>query len=357
MSIRATRMTAAVAAACLALVLVVAGVLLGSRFEHVAGAVSRPSAAVAVGPRSTPSASPAPFARAVLIADRGNGRLLVVDRSGRILWRFPVAGSLPKGQGFSADDAFFAPDGKTIVANDEEHDMIYRIDIATRKIVWSYGDYDVAGSKPGQLHTPDDAYPLPNGNISVADIFNCRILEISPSHSIVRQLGTPSTCRENPPASFAVPNGDTPLPDGGLLVTEITGSRVVRLDASGHVIWDIHVPVTYPSDAQLMPDGNVLVVDYSTPGAILIVRPTGEVVWRWGPPTGEGMLDHPSLAVPLPDGTILLNDDGRDRILQIDPRTDTIVWQYGVTDKASPKDGYLDTPDGLDPVPPGVTFP
>ncbi len=321
----------------------------GSAVPHaaVAGATFDP----------TPSPTARPGFDRLLIADRGTGRLLVVDRAGTILWQFPaVPGRLPNGHAFSADDAFFAPDGKTIVANDEDEDMVYRIDIASRTIVWSYGDYGHKGSLPGQLNTPDDAYPLANGDITVADIFNCRILEIAPDHSIVHQFGSPARCTDRPPASFDIPNGDTPLPDGGLLVTEIAGSRVVRLDAAGRVLFDIHVPVTYPSDAQLTPDGNVLVVDYSRPGAVLLVNSAGHVVWRYSMPGGPGLLDHPSLAVPLPDGTVLLNDDFHDRVVQIDPKTNRIIWQYGVTGHDSTDPGYLSGPDGLDPVPPGIKF-
>ncbi len=294
------------------------------------------------------------FGLGLLIADRGNGRLLIVDQAKQVLWRFPVAGSLPTGQRFSADDAFLAPDGRTIVANDEAHDVIDRIDIVTRRIVWQYGHYNRSGSAPGYLHTPDDAYPLVNGDITVADINNCRILEISPSKHIVRQWGRTGVCTHHPPRAYARPNGATPLPDGGRLITEIGGSHVVRLSASGKVIFSLHVPVAYPSDAQLDPQGNVLVVDYSNPGAILRVAPNGRVLWRYAPASGAGHLNHPSLAIPLPDGMIAVNDDFRARVIVIDPRTKRIVWQYGHTNAAGRSAGHLFEPDGIDVIPLGT---
>ena len=328
------------------------------------GSVSRGSpAGTIIDPSPDPSAPSAPppdanltpsagrFGLGLLIADRGNGRLLIVDDAKRILWRFPAAGSLPMGQRFSADDAFLAPDGKTIVANDEAHQVIDRIDIATRRVIWQYGHYGQAGSAAGRLHTPDDAYPLANGDIVVADIRNCRILEISPDKRIVRHWGRAGSCSHHPPASFDNPNGDTPLPDGGLLITEIGGSRVVRLGPAGNVVFDIHVPVQYPSDAQLDADGNVLVVDYSNPGAILRVSPRGKVLWRNAPRSGPGRLNHPSLAIMLPDGTIALNDDDRSRVIVVDPRTNRIVWQYGKTDVGGRTPGHLLIPDGIDLIP------
>lgn len=295
-----------------------------------------------------------PFAGDLLIADRQNGRLVIVDPAGTIRWRFPVKGSLRPGQGFAADDAFLAPDGKTIVSNEEGHEVIVRIDIATRRIVWQYGRYNVAGHGPGELHTPDDAYPLANGDIIVADIFNCRVIEISPAKRIVRQWGRTGVCTDHAPRSYGEPNGDTPLPDGGLLITEITGSRVVRLDAAGHVVFDIHLPTVYPSDAHLDAKGNILVVDYSNPGAIVRLDRHGRVLWRYAPRSGAGRLDHPSLAIDLSNGLVAVNDDFRHRVLVIDPHTNKIVWQYGHTDHHSRANGYLFTPDGIDQIPPAV---
>jgi outer membrane protein assembly factor BamB len=297
------------------------------------------------------------FPGGFLIADRGNARLLVVDRAGKVWWRFPTAvGAVPASQSFAADDAFLSPDGLSIVANDETHEVIDRIDIATGRITWQYGHYNRAGSGTGFLHTPDDAYPLANGNIVVADIENCRVLEISPQKRIVHQWGKTGVCTPAAPATYGRPNGDTPLPDGGILITEITGSRVVRLAADGHVVFDIHVPVHYPSDAQLDSAGNVIVADYNNPGAVVKVSPTGKLLWRYGPTSGAGRLDYPSLATPLPDGTISINDDFRHRIVIVDPATNRIVWQYGTTDRPGRGLNHLNVPDGHQPLPAGLAF-
>ncbi len=105
-----------------------------------------------------------------------------------------------------------------------------------------------------------------------------------------------------------------------------------------------------------MRNGNVLVADYSSPGQVVIMSPTGHLVWRYAPTSGVRRLDHPSLAVELADGTIALNDDFRHRIVVIDPRTDRIVWQYGHTDRRGTTAGYLYVPDGIDPIPMGTAL-
>ncbi len=347
-----------------------------------AGPATMPAPAAALAPAGTPSSAAAPavvgpgsmlpgtgpaggnpavvlpassrFPGGLLIADRQNGRLIVVSSSGHLLWTFPGRGSLPAGQRFSADDAFLAPDGKTIVANEERYQVVVRIDIATRRVVWEYGHYGVASSGAGYLHGPDDAYGLPNGDVVVADISNCRVLEISPARKVVRHWGRAGSCTNRPPTSFAKPNGDTPLPDGGLLVTTIGGSRVIRLRSTGSVVFNVRVPAAYPSDAQLTAAGNILVVDYSSVGQVLLVSPRGRVLWRYRVASGPGRLSYPSLAVPLPDGTIAVTDDLRERVVVIDPRTNRIVWQYGHTDRIGTAPGYLFTPDGLNVLPAGT---
>lgn len=304
---------------------------------------------------SIPTAPPAtPFAGGLLVADRRNDRLLLVDARKNILWTFPVGAGVPPGQRFSADDAFLSPDGRTITANEEDADVVVRIDVASRQVVWEYGHFGVKGSAPGYLNTPDDAYPLANGDVVVADIGNCRIVEISPAQTIVRQWGQTDRCSQNPPTRLASPNGDTPLPDGGMLITEITGARVIRLDAAGHVIFDIHVPARYPSDAQLNAQGNVVVADYSSPGAVVCVDSTGKLLWRYSPQGGSGRLDHPSLAMPMPNGLVAVNDDFRSRVVILDPLSGSIVWQYGVTDRAGGLAGSLNLPDGIDLIPPSL---
>jgi outer membrane protein assembly factor BamB len=333
--------------------------------EASSGSPGGPAVAGGGAVATTPQAVPKPaslttgghFPNGVLVADEGNGRLVAISGAGTVLWQFPkVPGAVPAGQHFTADDAFFAPDGKTIVANDEFHQVIDRINIATGKVVWQYGHYGVPGSGPGYLHNPDDAYPLANGNIVVADIVNCRILEIAPSKAIVKMWGRTGVCVDHAPYTYGDPNGDTPLPDGGMLITEIHGSRVVRLSATGKVLYDIHVPAIYPSDAQLDAHGNIVLADYANPGAVMAVSPKGKLLWRYAPTAGAGRLDHPSLATPLADGTVAVNDDFRHRVIVINPRTMRIVWQYGHTDVAGRARGYLAQPDGHQPIPAGVVF-
>lgn len=289
----------------------------------------------------------------LLIADRGNNRIIEVNAKKEIVWEYP-ASTTPQNQKLNGDDdAFLTADKKHIITNEENNQTVKIIDYSTKKIVWEYGHAKKLGSADGFLHTPDDAYQLADGTVTIADIRNCRILFINPDKTIQKQYGKTGICKHNPPATFASPNGDTPLSDGGILISEIGGSYVTRLDKNGKVVFSLRVPLFYPSDAQLTSDGNILVADYHTPGKVIKIAPDGKLLWSYSPTSGPGMLSNPSLALQLPNGNIAVTDDDNQRVVIIDPKTNSIVWQYGHLGKAGIQPGYLSDPDGLDFIPAG----
>ncbi len=295
-----------------------------------------------------PPAPPAPIPGYLLIADRGNDRILLVDGQKRILWRYPRAGKTPAFPFRFDDDAFFGPDLREIISNQEEEHTIQVISFPGGRLLWHYGHVNVRGTGPGYLNTPDDAYLLPNGLRTVADAYNCRVLFISAAKRIVRQLGTTGVCAHDPPRRLGPVNGGTPLPNGGILVSEIQGSWVDAFSRTGRLLWSVRAPVSYPSDPQWLGGGHVLLADYSRPGHALIMTTRGKVLWRYGPSSGPGMLDHPSLALRLRTGLISVNDDYRHRVVLISIPLHRIVWQYGHTDVKGMAPGYLNTPDGMD---------
>jgi hypothetical protein len=276
----------------------------------------------------------------VLIADRNNNRALIVSPSKHVVW---MATGLR-----GPDDAFFTPGYRSVITNEEFNDTLTELTLRGKHVAWHYGHAGVPGSSPGYLDTPDDAYRLANGLTVVADIRNCRIVYLRRSGAVARILG--GSCVHDPPRGFDSPNGDTPLPDGGLLVTEI-GGWIDRLDAHGNLLWSIRSPVAYPSDAQLLPTGRVLVASFTDPGRIVIVDRFGHVSWSFGTASGPDRLAKPSLAERWPNGLIAANDDYNQRVIVIDPRTKRIVWQYGHTGAAGTSPGYLDKPDGIDLLP------
>jgi N-acetylneuraminic acid mutarotase len=304
-----------------------------------------------------PAVAPGPVPGYVLIADRNNDRLLIVSPSGRIVWRFPRSGDVRPGQSFhDPDDAFFTPGYRAISINEEFNETASLVAVRAHRIIWSFGHAGVAGSSFGYLSNPDDAYLLKNGLLMVADIKNCRVLFIDHAKKVVREIGRAGDCTHDPPAGLSSPNGATPLADGGVLVTEI-GGWVDRIGRSGQLVYAVRTPTTYPSDAQLLPNGNILVAGFNTPGRVDELTPSGRIVWTYDPPSGPGALDRPSLAVRWPNGLIAVTDDWHHRIVVIDPRTKQIVWSYGHLGTPGTAAGYLDKPDGLDLLPATIAAP
>lgn len=304
-----------------------------------------------LAPGSDPSVLPGP----VLIADKLNNRLVIVDREGRVRWVFPRPGDLAPGQSFQIpDDAFFSPNGKDIIATQEDDFVISVIDIATHKIIWRYGHPGVSGSAPNYLWNPDDAMILRDNQVVAADIKNCRIIRIPfGAHALSWVQGTQGVCYHSPPSHYGSPNGVFPLANGNFLVTEINGDWVDEITPAGKVLWSTHPPsIAYPSDSSQAGPNRYITVDYSTPGQVAEFNQAGQTLWRYNPPSGPGELSNPSLGVALPNGDVMLNDDYDHRVIVIDPKTDKIVWQYGHDKVAGTAPGYLNNPDGFDLAPP-----
>jgi outer membrane protein assembly factor BamB len=315
----------------------------------VSSGVTLPTPPPVTGSRMHPVpqwAGPLPWP--ILIADRRNNRLLEVTPDKRIVWEFPSpALKIYRGN----DDVNFSPDGKTLVVNEEDNYDIHYVDYQTRALTWTYGVSDTYGRGEGYLNFPDDARLLPNGQLTVADIRNCRLLWIDPdSGKTLRQWGKPGVCKHAPPETFGFPNDINFYDNGDYLVTEIPDAWITRITDGGRVVWSVKGPhLHYPSDARAASDGNVIVADFVNPGGVVIFNPaTGKVVWEYRVKEGEKALNHPSLAEELPNGNILLNDDHRERVLVIDRQTKEIIWQYGATDTRGHAPGLLWYPDSQD---------
>jgi DNA-binding beta-propeller fold protein YncE len=286
-----------------------------------------------------------PFTGRLLIADRGNGRIIEIGPNGAVDWTFPRRGQKLAVRFGAPDDAFYTADGKTIIANSEGRQTVTAIDRATGTLLWQVGKYNVRSSAVGYFNEPDDAVPQPDGTIWVADIRNCRLVHLSAAGAWLGTLGN-RACRHDPPVSFAEPNGAFSTPSGSLIVTEIGGSRVTSLVPGGAVAWSVRAPVRYPSDAMQMPGGSVLLTDYSLPGAVVRISSTGKTLWYYRP-SGNAELNHTSIAIPLASNRIAICDDFHSRIVVVDPATDQVIWTFTGTGSSR-----LFYPDGIDYEPP-----
>ena len=311
------------------------------------------------GRAGDPGAGSPFFGDRLLIADRGNDRLLLLDDRDRRVWIYPSRErAAPPGGFYFPDDAFFIHHGSAIISNQEDNDTIVEIAYPSGRVLFQYGHPRTPGAAPGYLNTPDDTYLLRNGEISVADAQNCRVLILSSrTKRVLHRIGTPGRCVHDPPAALGSPNGDTPLADGNLLISEVNGSWIDEVRTSGRLVWAVHLAIGYPSDPQQLGPDRYLVADYEDPGGVVEFDRRGRIEFRYQPTTGPGVLNHPSLVERLPSGVLMANDDYNDRMVAIDPSTAALVWQYGVTGHPGTAPGRLNTPDGFDLLAPGGQTP
>ena len=170
------------------------------------------------------------------------------------------------------------------------------------------------------------------------------MLWISHAKRIIRGRGTAGDCNHNLPSALSDPNGDTPLPGGGVLVTEI-GGWVDRFDRTTDVVTpDTHnlpvrraaAPEQQRAGRRVQHEGRARHPHTERPDRLDLRSASG-----------PGSLAQPSLALALPNDTIAVTDDWHHRVVVIDRKTKRIVWQYGHNGVPGSAPGYLNKPDGL----------
>jgi DNA-binding beta-propeller fold protein YncE len=341
--------------AVIALIVVILIESLGSSSKHATTATrahGSPVAASGSGPGHLATGSSSALPGNLLIADRGNHRLVVVSPRGQVVWEYPEGAAVSSD--LFPDFAFFTPSGREITITQEGNFVIAVLDVASRQVVYGYGHFDVPGSSANRLHDPSAALRVSTGQILAADIRNCRVIVVTPpDHHVVHQFGTTGRCVHDPPTSLATPTTAFPTSDGGIVINEESGAWADLISRSGKLVRSVHPPGLHRTSATSEVSPGVLIsVEHTHPGAVEIYTTAGKRLWLYDPRRGAGELADPSLAFVLADGNVLVSDDYDDRVIVIDRHSKKIVWQYGHTHEAGSAPGYLDLPVGIDLVKP-----
>jgi outer membrane protein assembly factor BamB len=201
----------------------------------------------AFGTAGAPGAGSPYFGAELLIADRGNNRLLVMDAAMHVVWRYPAPG-LPRDplRFYFPDDAFFTgheytPAGKLVwtvqlpisYPSDPQQlgpDRYLIADYASPGQILEFNREGTilyryrAASGPGMLNHPSLAELLPSGVFMANDDYNDRMVAIDPATgALVWQYGItgkPGT----EPGELSIPDGfDLLLPDGSTPTHPVTG--------------------------------------------------------------------------------------------------------------------------------------
>lgn len=230
-----------------------------------------------------------------------DNRVLLVDRSGHIVWqygRFGVTGAGTNELSSPVQNTYL-PNGDILIT-DQGNQRVIEVKRGSKNIVWQYGTTGVPGIDFNQLNNPNSAELLANGNVLISDENNNRAIEVNRRHQIVATYSAHGTVNG---VAFA-----SRLPDGHTLITDSNNNRIAEVDVGDNVVWE-YVTNTNPS---------------------------------------SNANPHPTRAVRLADGGTLISDQFNHRVIVVN-RSKTIVRSFGILNVAG--FGRRNTSEGLNAPP------
>lgn len=169
-----------------------------------------------------------------LIADQGNGRVIAVDKSGKIIWDFHGREHL--------SGPFFVqplPSNHVLITDWGAHTVI---EVSpTGEVVWQFGEKKVAGADHHHLSYPEHAIRLKGGNTLITDTRNERIIEVNAAKEVVWELlpegegkfGGPTFCRR--------------LPNGNTVLVHSSNRQIMEVTPEKKMIWKCMLPFEKPT--------------------------------------------------------------------------------------------------------------
>jgi len=216
-----------------------------------------------------------------------DNRVFIVNRSGAILWQYGQAGVTGSGTNqlntpvqAAYLSGFPGHRGPAVIIADQGNQRIIVVGLATHAIEWQYGVTGVAGSGTGQLNNPNSAEVLENGHILIADESNNRVIEVTAAGDLVNTFTASGTLGA---AAFAsrLPNGDTLISDAG-------NNRIVEVDATDAVVWQYVTNTGSDSNSNPQPtrgirlrNGDTLISDQFN-NRVIEVTHGGKIVFQQG---------------------------------------------------------------------------
>lgn len=270
-----------------------------------------------------------PVKHRLAVADYGGGKIALVDENGQITWQHRAV---------APQDVWVLPSGNILYCENKAVREITR----DKRVIWEY--------KTDPQNEIQSCHPLPNGNVLAGELGPCRLIELNRKGEVVKavpvKVGATDThgqfrmARKTPQGTYivgciadgevreinergelvkvllkdAVPYGGQRLASGNTLVSAGEGHRLVELDPSGKVVWELKdgdlpgLPLRFIAGAQRRPGGNTIVCNWGGFGHIgqqaqvFEVTPDKKVVWQifdnkqFGTITNVKVLDAPKKA-------------------------------------------------------------
>ena len=246
-----------------------------ARQRRLPSASCRCRAKSAFGTAGSSGAGSPFFGDKLLIADRGNNRLLLLDeRQDHLDLSRRSDKPAPPGGFYFPDDAFFIRRGTAIISNQEENETIVEIAYPVGRILWQYGHPRMSRLGPRLPQQPRRRVPAAQRRHH-----RRRPEELPrPRAQSRRRRRSPDRHRRGVrPQPSAVSSARrtatrrSPTATCSSRRSTVTGSTSTRPRAG----WfgTAHLPIGYPSDPQQIGPDRYLVADYENPGAVRRVQP------------------------------------------------------------------------------------
>lgn len=253
--------------------------------------------------------------------------ICLMNERGEIVWDYAV----PNPQ-----DVWMLPNGNILTTHLQGVREVTR----DKKVVWEY-----TVEAPNEVPT---CQPLPDGNILIGIVGECRLIEVNRDKKIVHEVRLSTTekqphaqfrmCRKTPEGTYLVPftaegavreidrNGKVirefprqPMPvcalrleDGNTLIS--AGRAVTEYDKDDRIMWELtetdipDINVAIPAGIQRLPNGNTIVCNWNArneagrDGAYVFeVTPDKRVVWQV---TGDKIGQVAQCQILKPDLTV-----------------------------------------------------
>ena len=196
----------------------------------------------------------------LLIADRGNNRLLCSNSSDRGRLEVPLRPRRRRdgSASYYPDDAFFIRHGtRDHLQPGRARTTIQELAYPSGKSSGLYGHPSNGDWPPDISHEPDDAYLLKDGRITVAGTRrNCRVLVINPNHTSRRSDRYGRCLPAQLRLSCSALRTETPADRReSARYPKSTAPGSMRSRPQRSRVWSVQLPIGYPSDPQqLGPD-------------------------------------------------------------------------------------------------------
>lgn len=233
----------------------------------------------------------------MLMSDHGaKGEILSMDwPSGKIYWshkngRGHDVQSLPNGHVLFT----IAPEKRVVELDEKQQE------------VWSYGE---------GLEHPLSAQRLANGNTLIGDAKLGKVIEVTPGKKVVWKYEAANLADMRMRNSRRTDKGTT-------LIAEEAIAKIWEVDAAGKVVWQWQAPngeKRRAYQAIRMANGNTL-ISISDPGEVVEVAPDGSVVRSIAGTKMDVQFGWASGMALMPNGNLMIVDYTGRRLVEVDPK-------------------------------------